>query len=123
MCGERRLAEGQLDLAARNIGAQTQTPRPNALRVVWTAAVFDHFKRAHTHAAGKLNLLANASRDCSRRAQFAVKTGHVGAHVTGLIDQHASYIPYINYAGFALALALLAANMAIMTKRRRFTRG
>jgi hypothetical protein len=43
--------------------------------------------------------------------------------VTSLIDQHAAYIPYINYAGFALAFALLAVNIAIMTKRRRTTRG
>ena len=59
----------------------------------------------------------------ARQAQEAAARQHVGSHVTSLIDQHANYIPYINYAGFALAFALLAGNITIMTKRRRFTRG
>lgn len=59
----------------------------------------------------------------ARQAHDAALRQHVGAHVTGLIDQHASYIPYLNDAGFALAFALLLVNMTIMTKRRRFTRG
>ncbi|MFZ2028983.1 MAG: hypothetical protein WAU68_01630 [Vitreimonas sp.] len=59
----------------------------------------------------------------ARQAQEAAQRQNVGAHVTSLIDQHATYIPYINYSGFALALILLLINMTIMTKRRRFTRG
>ena len=59
----------------------------------------------------------------ARQAQEAAARQNVGGHVTSLIDQHASDIPYINYAGFVLAFVLLAANITIMTKRRRFTRG
>jgi hypothetical protein len=59
----------------------------------------------------------------ARQAQEAAVRQNVGGHVSSLIDQHADYIPYLNYAGFALAFALLAVNIAIMTKRRRFTRG
>jgi hypothetical protein len=59
----------------------------------------------------------------AKQAQEAAARQNVGSHVTGLIDQHATYIPYINYAGFALALVLLLINMTIMTKRRRSTRG
>jgi hypothetical protein len=59
----------------------------------------------------------------ARQAEEAAQRQSVGAHVSQIIDQHATYIPYINYAGFALALVLLLINMTIMTKRRRFTRG
>ncbi|MBS0384591.1 MAG: hypothetical protein JSS00_04495 [Proteobacteria bacterium] len=59
----------------------------------------------------------------ARQAQEAAQRQNVGAHVTQIIDQHAAWVPYVNYAGFALALALLLVNMTIMTRRRRFTRG
>jgi hypothetical protein len=59
----------------------------------------------------------------AKQAQEAAARQNVGGHVAGLIDQHSPLIPYINYAGFALAIVLLLANMTIMTKRRRFTRG
>ena len=59
----------------------------------------------------------------AKQAQEAAARQNVGGHVTNLIDQHAAYIPYINYAGFAVALILLLINMTIMTKRRSFTRG
>jgi hypothetical protein len=59
----------------------------------------------------------------ARQAQEAAQRQNVGGHVTQIIDQHATYIPYINYAGFALALILLMVNITIMTKRRRYTRG
>ena len=59
----------------------------------------------------------------ARQAQEAAVRQNVGGHVAEIINQHAAYIPYINYAGFALTLALLLGNMWIMTKRRRFTRG
>ena len=59
----------------------------------------------------------------AKQAQEAAARQDVGGHVTGLIGQHAAFIPYINDAGFAVALVLLVANMWIMTKRRRFTRG
>jgi len=59
----------------------------------------------------------------ARQAQEAAQRQNVGSHVSQIIDQHATYIPYINYAGFAVALILLLINMTIMTKRRRFTRG
>lgn len=59
----------------------------------------------------------------AKQAQEAADRQDVGGHVTGLINQYAPLIPSINYAGFALTLALLFGNMWIMTKRRRFTRG
>ena len=59
----------------------------------------------------------------ARQAQQAAQRQDVRGHVTQIIDQHAAWIPYINYAGFALALVLLLGNMWLMTKRRRFTRG
>lgn len=59
----------------------------------------------------------------AQQAQQAAQRQNVGGHVSQIIDQHATYIPYINYAGFALALILLLINMTIMTNRRRFTRG
>jgi hypothetical protein len=59
----------------------------------------------------------------ARQAQEAAARQNVGGHIAEIINQHATYIPYINYAGFALTLALLLGNMWIMTKRRRFTRG
>ena len=65
---------------------------------------------------GKAGELAQEARDAALRQD-------VSGHVTGLVGQHAAFIPYINDAGFAIALALLLGNMWIMTKRRRFTRG
>ncbi len=59
----------------------------------------------------------------ARQAQQAAQREDVRGHVTQIIDQHATWIPYINYVGFALALILLLGNMWLMTKRRRFTRG
>jgi hypothetical protein len=59
----------------------------------------------------------------ARQAQEAAQRQDVSGHVSQIIDQHATYIPYINYAGFAVALILLLINMTIMTKRRRYTRG
>ena len=59
----------------------------------------------------------------ARQAQEAAQRQDVRGHVTQIIDQHATWIPYINYAGFALALILLLGNMWIMTKRRPYTRG
>jgi hypothetical protein len=59
----------------------------------------------------------------AKQGQEAAARQNVGGHVAGLIDQHSTLIPYINYAGFGLAVVLLLVNMAIMTKRRRFTRG
>lgn len=65
---------------------------------------------------GKAGELAKSMHDAAVRQ-------HVGAHVNAIVNQHADYIPYINYAGFALAFVLLLVNMTIMTKRRHFTRG
>ena len=59
----------------------------------------------------------------ARQAQQAAQRQDVRGHVRQIIDQHAAWIPYINYAGFGLTLILLMANMTIMTKRRRYTRG
>ncbi len=59
----------------------------------------------------------------ARQAQEAAQRQNVGAHVTSLIDQQATWIPIINYAGFGVALVLLLINMTIMTKRRPHTRG
>jgi len=40
-----------------------------------------------------------------------------------LIDTHRDAVPVLNAVGFGACLALLLANMWVMTKRRRFTRG
>jgi hypothetical protein len=59
----------------------------------------------------------------AQQAAAAAQRQDVGGHVNQIIGEHAAYIPYINYAGFGLALLLLLGNMWIMTKRRRSTRG
>lgn len=59
---------------------------------------------------------AEAARDA------AVRQGAPG-RVSALIDQNADKIPLFNAIGFGSALILLLANMWIMTKRRRATRG
>lgn len=47
----------------------------------------------------------------------------VAGHVKTIADQHAKWIPYLNWVGFAVCLVVLGVNMTVMTMRRRFTRG
>jgi hypothetical protein len=58
-----------------------------------------------------------------RQAREAAHRQHVDERARAAVDRNAVWIPYINYAGFAVALVLLLANMTIMTKRRSYTRG
>ncbi|MBY0564990.1 MAG: hypothetical protein K2P58_12490 [Hyphomonadaceae bacterium] len=43
--------------------------------------------------------------------------------VSAFINENRNLVPLLNWAGLALAMAALLANLWIMTKRRRFTRG
>jgi hypothetical protein len=76
-----------------------------------------------TQAGLPPNLDFGKAGQLGQEAHDAAVRQDVSGHVTSLIDQHAAFIPYVNYAGFAIALALLLGNMWIMTRRRRFTRG
>lgn len=58
-----------------------------------------------------------------KQAAEAAQRQGVAAHVQSLADQHPQLFPIVNMVGFGLCLVLLVVNLAIMTQRRRFTRG
>lgn len=59
----------------------------------------------------------------AREAAEAAGRQGAGEAAGGFLGEHASWIPWINGLTFALCLAVLAANLWIMTKRRRYSRG
>jgi hypothetical protein len=51
-------------------------------------------------------------------------TGHGAGEAAGnFLGQHPDWIPWLNAAGFGIALAALLGNLWVMTARRRTTRG
>ncbi|UPT63659.1 MAG: hypothetical protein M0D54_03700 [Hyphomonadaceae bacterium JAD_PAG50586_4] len=59
----------------------------------------------------------------AKAAQDAAIREGAAEHAQNLIAANAERAPLINAIGFGVALVLLIINMAIMTKRRRVTRG
>lgn len=59
----------------------------------------------------------------AQQAAEAAQRQDVGAEVQALAAEHEAQNPYVNLIGFAVATVLLLINMAIMTSRRRYTRG
>jgi hypothetical protein len=59
----------------------------------------------------------------AKAAAEAAARQDVSGRVRELLDANAARIPLLNAMGFGLCLLLLAGNMWIMTKRRRFSRG
>jgi hypothetical protein len=58
-----------------------------------------------------------------REAQAAAQRNDVAGRVQEALAQHQDRYVWINAIAFTAAFALLAVNMWIMTKRRRYTRG
>ena len=63
----------------------------------------------------------------AQQAAAAAQREDVGGQLQTRIAEesaaNADFVPTINTIGFGVALVLLLINMAIMTRRRRFTRG
>lgn len=59
----------------------------------------------------------------AREAREAAEREELGARSQSWAEANPQYVPAINAAGAGGALVLLLVNMAIMTKRRRYTRG
>lgn len=69
------------------------------------------------------NLDFGMAGEQAREAVEAAQRQGIGAAAAGFLSEHTSWIPWINGVGFLLCLAVLGANLWIMTKRRRLTRG
>jgi hypothetical protein len=59
----------------------------------------------------------------AKQAAEAAESQDVRGHVEDAIAANPDRVPLINAIGFGVAMVLLAINMAIMTKRRRYTAG
>lgn len=69
------------------------------------------------------NLDFGVAGEQAREAAEAAQRQGAGEAAAGFLAEHAHWIPWINGFTFALCLAVLGANLWIMTRRRRFSRG
>lgn len=69
------------------------------------------------------NLDFGLAGDQAKQAAEAARNSEAGARAQDFVAENSDKIPLFNALGFGLALALLLANMWIMTKRRPHSRG
>ncbi len=69
------------------------------------------------------NLDFGVAGEQAEQAAAAARNQDMRGHVADAIAANPDRAPLINTIGFGLAMALLAINMIIMTKRRRHSRG
>lgn len=59
----------------------------------------------------------------AREAAEAAQRQDGGGFIGNFLAEHASWIPAVNGAVFLVCVGVLAANLWVMTQRRRYTRG